>query len=420
MFKTIFVNNKPITIKRVVHYMIFKFKKVILYIINKFFTLLDSIIPKQNNYWVFPVYFIGKGDFTDSNLAVFDRIKNDPKIKKIILTRDIKITANGENIIIIPMNSFKAAWYLLRSNIIFVQHSVWLDLSKAIFQIKYPLGRKIVNLWHGIAIKDISHANTGIINDRSILEIPNYKVITSSDTDNENMQKAFNGMKKEDFWITGLPRNDFLIMGENELPNSYKLELEELRGLVNGKKLILYAPTYRETNVSGSYYDFSEEELDKLERYLIKNNFILGLRYHIYRKPDCHEKILKRKNIIDLSAEVISDVRLIIRESDLIITDYSSLYVDALYIEKKCISFAYDYEHYLKTQRGFFYDFESIFPGEICLDFNELMEAISNADKPYSDEQIKKIKNIQSILFKYIDNNNSQRVVDKVKELVFE
>ncbi len=394
MFKTVSVNNKPVTIKRVIYYMISKLKKIISYM-NRIFIPLDVIIPKRNDYWIFPVYFIGKGDFTDSNLAVFDRVKDDPKIKKIILTSDIKITAYGKNIIIIPMNSFKAIWYLLRSNIIFVQHSVWLDLSIAKFQIIKPLKRNIINLWHGIAIKDISHSNTGIINDRSILEMPNYKVITSSDTDKENMQKAFTGSKKEDFWITGLPRNDFLIMEEKELPNSYKLELEELRGLVNGKKLILYAPTYRETNVSGTYYDFSEEELDKLEIYLIENNYVLGLRYHIYRKPDCHQRILKHNNIIDLSAEIISDVRLIIRESDLIITDYSSLYVDALYIEKKCISFAYDYEHYLKTQRGFFYDFESIFPGEICLNFNELMEAISNADKPYTDKQIKKLKNIQ-------------------------
>ena len=316
MFKTISVNNKPITIKRVIHYMISKFKKIVLFLINKFFTLLDSVIPKQNDYWIFPVYFIGKGDFTDSNLAVFDRVKDDPQIKKIILARDIKITVYGENIIIIPMNSFKAVWYLLRSNIIFVQHSVWLDLSKAIFQIKYPSGRKIVNLWHGIAIKDISHANTGIITNRSIFEMPNYKVITSSATDEKNMQKAFTGTQKEDFWITGLPRNDFLIMNEKELPASYKLELKELRGLVNEKKLILYAPTYRETNVSGTYYDFSEEELDRLEIYLIKNNFVLGLRYHIYRKPDCHERILKRKSIIDLSGEIISDVRLIIRESN--------------------------------------------------------------------------------------------------------
>ena len=419
MFGTLFIKNRPIIFKRIIVYVLNKQKNIVSYIYRVSLTILDLIVPKRNDYWIFPVYFIGKGDFTDNNLAVFEKVKNDPKIKKIILTRDINIDAYGENILIIPMNSFKAIWFLLRSNIIFVQHSVWLDLSKAIFQIKYPLGRKIINLWHGIPIKDISHVNTGIINDRSILEMPNYKVITSSAKDRENMQKAFNRTKKEDFWITGLPRNDFLIINEEELPDLYKLELEKLRSIINGKRLLLYAPTYRETNAGGAYYNFTQKELDSLERYLIKNNSILGLRYHIYRKPGFHQKLLKRKSIINLSAEIISDVRLVIRESDLIITDYSSLFVDALYIDKKCISFAYDYEHYLKTQRGFFYDFKSIFPGEICLNFNDLMEAISNANKPYSDNQIQRIRNIQSILFEKIDCSNSARVVHKVKELLF-
>ncbi len=405
--------------KKAILFLYHKLRVVTKKIFSYLFALPDALIPKRDDYWVFPVYFLGDGDFSDSNLAIFERVKSDEKIKKIILTREVKIVANGNNTVVIPMDSFKAVWYLMRSKIIFVQHSIWSDLSKAKFQIYYPGKREIIQLWHGIPIKDISHKNTGIVNKRSIQEMNKYKIITSSEADKDNMQKAFYATDKNDFWIMGLPRNDFLAMDENELPVLYTMELEKLRSLLNEKKLILYAPTYRETNVSGTYYDFTEKELDVLGEYLEKNNYVLGLRYHIYRKPDCHYRILQHSNIIDLSAEVISDVRLIIRESDLVVTDYSSLYVDALYIEKKCISFAYDYEHYLKTQRGFFYDFESIFPGEICLNFNELMEAISNADKPYSDDQIKKIKTIQSTLFKYMDANNSQRVVDKVKELVF-
>jgi CDP-glycerol glycerophosphotransferase len=389
-------------------------------LLNNLLALIDKSVKKRNDYWIFPVYFIGEGNFTDNNLAVFNIVKDDPNIKKIILIKQVDIEENGNNVVIVKMNSFKAIWYIMRSNIIFVQHSVWLDLAKAKYQIIDPFSRIIINLWHGIPIKDISHKNTGIINKRSLKEMPNYKIITSSETDKKNMQKAFYKTNEKDFWITGIPRNDFLITPENELPETYKKELAILSDLIGDKKLFLYAPTYRETNVSGSYYDFSEEELDRLEDILVQQNAVLGIRYHIYRKPDCHKRILNRKNTIDLSAEVISDVRLIIRKSDLIITDYSSLYVDALYIEKKCISFAYDYEHYLKTQRGFFYDFEAIFPGKICLNFDELMKTISNYSQVNSKEEIKKIQNIQSKLFKYIDTNNSQRVVDKVKEIAFE
>ena len=69
------------------------------------------------------------------------------------------------------------------------------------------------------------------------------------------------------------------------------------------------------------------------------------------------------------------------------------IFSELIYLDKNYISLTSNNEHYLKIQRGFFYDFESIFSGEISLNFNELMEAISNADKPYTDKQIKKLKN---------------------------
>ena len=412
-----YFKNRPITYRRVVRAFDYRLEKVITSITGLVCSFVDPFVVKQNNYWIFPVYFIGRGDFCDHALAVFEKVKDDPQIKKIILTREAEVKIDGKNTVIVPMKSFRAIWYLLCSKIIFVQHSIWLDLSTAKYQMKKPLERNIINLWHGIPIKDISHGNTGIVNKRSLLEMPNYKVISSSKIDKANMQKAFFKTPKENFWITGLPRNDFLVMDERQLPESYRTEIKKLRNLLNGKKLILYAPTYRETNVNGTYYDFSDKDLDVLEAYLDKNNAVFGLRYHIYRKPACHQKILQRKNIIDLSAENISDVRLLIREAELVITDYSSLYVDALYINKKCISFAYDFEHYLKTQRGFFYDFESVFPGEICQSFEDMMETISKSDDPYSKEQIDKIKTIQTMLFKYLDANNSQRVVDRVRAL---
>ena len=382
--------------------------------------LLDMLTPKRNDYWIFPTYFIGEGAFCDNNLAVFEKVKYDRHIKKIILTKSKKVNVYGENIIVIPINSIRAIWYIFRSNVIFIQHSIWLDLSQSKYQLIYPFSRHIINLWHGVAIKDISHPNTGIVNNRSELEIPNYSVIASSSRDAENMKKAFHLAKKENFWVTGLPRNDFLKMDENNLPHSYQKELNSLRVIKRDKRLILYAPTYREVQSGGRQYEFTELELVQLNEYLIKANAILGLRYHIYRKPNSYEKLLSFENIIEISEEMVSDVRLIIRESDLIITDYSSLYVDALYIDKPCLSFSYDYDHYMKNQRGFFYDFDSIFPGKICKSFDILMcELYKNVNfNRQSSNEIVKINKIKKTLFKYNDSNNSQRVIDNVMEFL--
>jgi CDP-glycerol glycerophosphotransferase len=377
--------------------------------LNIVLVFIDWVIPKRNDYWIFPTYFIGQGNFCDSTLAIYEKVKFENHIKKIILTKSTKVDVQGDNVIVIPMNSIRAVWYIFRSNIIFVQHSIWLDLSNSKYQINYPFSRHIINLWHGIAIKDISHPNTGIINKRSILEMPNYNVIASSTQDAINMSKAFHVTPKENFWVTGLPRNDFLKMNEGDLPASYQRELTVLKKLKGDKNLILYAPTYREEQSGGSQYEFNQQELITLNEYLSDTNSILGLRYHIYRKPSTYTNLLAFDNIVEIPEEVVSDVRLIIRESYLVITDYSSLYVDALYIDKPCLSFAYDYEHYMLNQRGCFYDFEEIFPGKICKSFQEMMNELVGAMN-YKN----KAADIKNTLFEYNDANNSQRIVDNV------
>lgn len=403
-------------IKKLFKKIFLNFKIFLINVLNTILGLIDKKINKQNNYWIFPVYFIGKGHFSDSMLAVFNVVKSDEMIKKIILTKDVSVSIEGKNIHIIPMNSLKAIYYLLKSNIIFVQHSLWLDLSKSIFQIKEPLDRKIINLWHGIALKDISHKNTGIYNKRAIKEMLNYRVIASSEQDLFNMQKAFHITPKGNFWLTGLPRNDFLVMQEDNLPSIYKKELIYLKELVKEKKLILYAPTYREKNVGGADYKFSKKELEKLNAFLYKQNAVLGVRYHSYLSPTDYSDLTELSNVIDLSSSIISDVRMIIRESDIIITDYSSLFIDACYIDKKCISFAYDLRHYMDTQRGFFYPFEDIFPGPICETFESLLKKLE--DYEIGKDEKEKIDKFKKIFFEYLDSNNSQRVVDKVKGLL--
>jgi len=55
---------------------------------NFFFIVLDLFVPKRKAYWVFPVYFVGDGNFSDNMLAVFDVVKSKKCIKKIILTKD--------------------------------------------------------------------------------------------------------------------------------------------------------------------------------------------------------------------------------------------------------------------------------------------------------------------------------------------
>ena len=397
-----------------------KIKIVILRIVNIVFKVMDLFILKRSDYWIFPVYFLGEGEFNDNILAVFEAVKSNKGIKKIILTRSKIISVDeGINVVVTKFFSLKAAWYIIRSKIIFVQHSLAYEFGGSLFRLSFPRKRIIINLWHAIAVKDLTHPKIGIMTKGLEKELIKHHIITSSKADRINMQKIFYSAKKENFWLTGLPRNDFLITREDKLPSAVKNDLKKLRKLTNNKKLIIYTPTYKETRVGGHYYQFHAEEREKLKEFLHKNNFILGLRYHKYNEPkELLKGLIDNEFIIDVSSNIISNINVLIREAEIIITDYSSVYIDAMYLNKPLISFAYDFDHYLTNQHGFFYEYNEVFPGKICSTFNELIEALEMSINGSELVSKQKYKDIYKLFFEYSDANNTQRVIDKVNNLI--
>src|SRR5690606_6495328 len=103
-------------------------------------------------------------------------------------------------------------------------------------------------------------------------------LIASSDIDSYAMAAMFYPLNYRQVWITGLPRNDFLRLEEDRLPNYIRESVRKIRSIRGKKQLIVYAPTYRQTKVSGSasYYQFSKDEIKNLRNLLLRNNAILG------------------------------------------------------------------------------------------------------------------------------------------------
>jgi CDP-glycerol glycerophosphotransferase len=104
----------------------------------------------------------------------------------------------------------------------------------------------------------------------------------------------------------------------------------------------------------------------------------------------------------------------LIRYADVVITDYSSLFTEALLLHKPIIGFWFDYDSYMRAQRGFYYDLPRIFPSPICADFNSLLETIKAAlDNGFVLSG--KYEYTRDLFNKYSDDENSKRVVEMIK-----
>ncbi len=381
---------------------------------NSKFIKQDNLTQVDMKTWAFPVCAYNH-TFSGNERGVFEEVKNNPDIIKIILYRTKKINVSGKNVIIAPLQSYQGQIHLMNSGVIFIKNN---PRDNAIYPLN-PKKHKLINLWHGIPLKRIGIASLDFKNKTSTISAVHSKfhsVISSSKIDRLAMTAAFSPLTYNDIWVTGLPRNDFILKDKNLLPEDFLKELTGLKSTLNNNMFILFVPTFRNAQEK-AYYHFSQSEKKSLNEYLETNNIILGVREHMADKANSYSDNLLGGNIIDVGSKLFPNIEILYRKADLLITDYSSCFIDFMLTGKPMISFAYDYEHYMNKERGFFYDMDFVFPGPICKDFQTLLSSIkkvmSRTDNTPSENYLFKRK----IFFDFVDDKNSSRVVKEIDKI---
>jgi len=189
------------------------------------------------------------------------------------------------------------------------------------------------------------------------------------------MAKAFSPILEENVWLTGLPRNDLILKEERLLPADYKQQLANLRRKVSGRKLVLYAPTWRQSREG--VFAYSPKQKRTIESLMEKHNAVFAIRRHANEQEGSqYQGQVSESGIIDVSD--FPDVNLILRETEVLITDYSSIYIDFLLMNKPILHFTYDIDRYI-GERGFLYNFEDAIAGPYFCSFKELIDHLDSA-----------------------------------------
>lgn len=179
-----------------------------------------------------------------------------------------------------------------------------------------------------------------------------------------------------------------------------KSNLNSLYPLTKGKKLILYAPTFRDT---------AEDDAKLLDSFDFERfNREFGNEYALLVR--LHPQIHRSKPLPDFVTDATSykSAAELCLACDILITDYSSICMDFALLNKRCIFYAFDLQKYA-TERSFYFDYESFVPGDIAHDFDALVQAIKN---PRNDEQ--KLARFREFNFDIPDGNAARRIIDTV------
>ena len=177
----------------------------------------------------------------------------------------------------------------------------------------------------------------------------------------------------------GYPRNDRLINAGDEERTSIRKKLG-----VDDKKVILYAPTWRDNqHISGEGYSYKTEvDFDRLKEAL-GDRYVILFRAH-YLVANSFDFDRYDGFVRDVSS--YDDINDLYLASDLLITDYSSVFFDYSNLERPVIFYMYDLDQYEHEMRGFYLSLDDL-PGPIVKDEDKLIEEIEKSKNWTADEK---------------------------------
>lgn len=252
-----------------------------------------------------------------------------------------------------------------------------------------------IQLWHGLPLKRMNKLPDVMYD---------YHISTSDFVNDTSLSDVIPAKKHLDL---GYPRND-LLLKEHEPMDLLLVDLN-IYTLAKENKIIVYMPTHRESEPS--FENQSKKELPlnltKLNDFMQKHHIFFILKLHPFVS-----KLYKNENFSHiLFYEPQSDIYPILKYTDILITDYSSVYYDFLLLNRPIVFFDYDCEEYSSNMNGFVYDYEENAPGKKVKTQTQLEESLEKI--LYEEDVFKEQRqNILNKFFTYQDQGSSQRIIE--------
>ena len=364
--------------------------KVLKKIINKFFSIF-KIDDKK-------IVFQGNQNMVDGNpRAIYEYMKkSNPEYRLICIVN------KGVNTSFIPKKD--CVYYkTLKSYFHLSTAKYWIRSQSFGGLIEKRKGQVYIQTWHGHgALKKMSYDIDALNNIDRNVELEHVRdwdyFISTDKLDGDVIISSTNYKGK--IVELGAPSLDQLI---NDSNNQEKIKnIKQEIGITNDnrKKIILYAPTFRDSDLDSKKVDVKIESLKNLKDYIIL------IRLHPLVEKKIDKKIFSKNFINVCDYYDVSNLLLI---TDVLISDYSSIVYEFGVLDRPMIFYAYDYDLYAK-ERGFYIEYNTL-PGIIVKEEKELLNVIKSGIYESDEFNIKRSK-FNKKYNKLNDGNATKRFVD--------
>lgn len=338
------------------------------YILKFLFLIFSRVIPIKKRLYIFGAW---SGErFSDNPKEYFKYLhaKNLKEVYWYTKNKNLFNEMQNDGFPCVIGVSFKTIWMHMRAEAVFCNCSAQSDV------IGFAINKKtkIFNLWHGSPMKHIgldALKSCYVSNSLGVKEVPFFVQFIY-----KKMSWFVNKVKNEDVYFLASSKEVASILSRamNIEPNKVILsgypKLDPLFSTVSNnlndpfvEKHILLCPTYRgEYGAENDILHAMGLDIIKTNEILVNKNIVLTIRLHPANrlKPTIINQLSHVKNI---NIDNEPDIYTTLQKCDAIITDFSSIYFDALAIGMNAIFFPFEYEEYIKNDRKLYYK-----PDELC------------------------------------------------------
>jgi len=352
---------------------------------------------------------------TDSPYAIFKYLLHNPEYKdyhhiwSISNFEDLETIISAyqrlDNVTFVKRNS-KAYLKALASSKYLINNSTF----QSFFIRKHE--QIYINTWHGTPLKSMGFDIPGnpSVSQNVVRNFLSADYLISPNEHTTNMfldSYKLKGIYNGEIIEEGYPRMDLTFHTEANPFFDYlaKIGLK----IDRTKKTILYAPTWKGTNVSKAKNDMYQiiADMTYLKQQVSKEYNIL-IKVH----PFLFAEARKFTEIKDVLIPDIVDTNELLSVIDLLITDYSSIFFDFLVTDNPILFYVWDYDDYKETRGRYLSDDE--LPGPALFTINEVADAVQNIEKVR--DNYKEVYLITKHRFAHYDDGN---VTERIAEYIF-
>jgi len=360
-------------------------------------------LPRKDNL-VFFESFLGK-NYSDNPKYIYEYLDAHYPEYKTVWSFNEKTT--------IPGKAKQVQRFSLRYFYTLARAKYWISNSRMPIYLQKREGGVYLQTWHGTPLKRLVFDMDDVYS-----ADPRYKENFYKQSRRWDYLNSANAFSTEVFERAfqydnpmleyGYPRNDILYKKDNQKDI---MNLKKKLDIPTNKKVVLYAPTWRDDDyVARGKYNFNLElDLENMQR-ILGEEYIVIIRTHYFISE-----------MLDLSSfegfafnfSKYDDIAELYLVSDIMITDYSSVFFDYANLKRPILFFTFDLEKYRDKLRGFYLDIETELPGPLLKTSDEVLNAIKNIEQ-VKEEYAVKYENFYKRFCSWEKGTASEQTVKRV------